>query len=185
MPIQHSLAKVTKSIQKSKGTVHPKGRKIKQINRATLREQKINNKKAAHLERKEHELQRTLFMQEAILHREDQISFTLEEIKSLIESFLSRDDEELDKLKAERRKGRPPTNRQSILENKKKHEFAEYESGYLVPNLNDEKTVENLRAWNRTTGGLNVVKFIHISKFSNEIPTSSTLTVNTDDAMKE
>lgn len=184
MPVQHSLSKVTKTLQKSKGTVHPKGRKIKQLTRATLREGKIAKKKAAHLERKEHELQRTLFFQEAISGEKE--SYSLEEMKELIETFLSRDDEELEQLRGERRKGRAPTNRHALLENKKKHEEAEYDSGYYIPNINDEDTVKHLRAWNRTTGGLNTVKFVHIARTSTEVPNSSTLTVNTnEDTMKE
>jgi len=170
MPIQHSLSKVQKTIQKSKGAMHPKGRKFKQLNRATLREQKIADKKMQHVEKKEFELLRVKFLQEAITNREGQETFSLDEIKLFIEAFLTRDDEELDKLKAERRKGRPPTNRQLLLENKKKHEAQEYLSGYLVPDLTDKLTVELLRNWNGTSGGAGIFKYVHVAKGTTELP---------------
>lgn len=181
MPVVHSLNKVQKTIQKSKGAMHPKGRKFKQLNRATLREHKINEKKMQHVEKKEFELMRVKFFQEAINNRDKQETFSLEDMKLFIEAFLSRDDKELDRLKAERRKGRPPTNRQLLLENKKKHEEHVYDSGYLVPDLSDKRTVELLRNWNGTTGGSSIFKFIHISRDTAEFELPS----KKDETMKE
>lgn len=179
MPIAHSLNKVQKTIQKSKGAMHPKGRKFKQLNRATLREQKINEKKVKHIEKKDFEFMRIKFLQEAINNRDEQETFTLEEIKLFIEAFLSRNDEELEQLKAERRKGRPPTNRQVALENMTKGEQQEYDSGYLIPDLTDAKTVERLRNWNGTTGGTNIFKYVHIARATTELPAKQ------DESMKE
>jgi translation machinery-associated protein 16 len=84
MPVVHSLSKVQKNIQKSKGAMHPKGRKFKQLNRATLRENKINRRKVDHVERKEHEMQRVLFFKEAVNSRPDQNFFPLDELKLII-----------------------------------------------------------------------------------------------------
>lgn len=170
MPIQHSLTKVQKTIQKSKGAMHPKGRKFKQLNRATLREQKIQSKKLEHVERKEHERLRFVFLQDAVKNRPDQETFQLEDMKLFVEAFLSRDDDEIDRLQSERRKGRPPTNRQLLLENKKKHEWSEYTTGYEIPDLSDKLTVELLRAWNGTGGMLNKFKYIFLSKDTKELP---------------
>jgi translation machinery-associated protein 16 len=169
MPIQHSLHKVQKTITKSKGAMHPKGRKFKQLNRATLREQKIQNKKMEHVERKEIENLRIVFLQEAVQNREEQETFSLDDMKLFIEAFLSRDDEEIEQLQSERRKGRPPTNRQLLLENKKKHEQSEYLAGYQIPDLSDKLTVELLRSWNGTNGMLNKFKYIFVSKTATHI----------------
>lgn len=181
MPIQHSLSKVQKTIQKSKGAMHPKGRKFKQLNRATLREQKIQGKKIAHMERREIEMMRIKFLQEAVNNRPEKETFTLDDMKLFIEAFLTRDDEELDQLKAERRKGRPASNRQMILENKLKHETSEYESGYQIPDLSDKATVEFLRGWNGTTGMLNRFKYVFVAKGTKELPASKAA----DEVMKE
>ncbi|CCH41029.1 hypothetical protein BN7_566 [Wickerhamomyces ciferrii] len=178
MPIAHSLTKVQKTIQKSKGAMHPKGRKFKQLSRATLRESKINEKKLHHVQNKEYQNQRTVFFQEAISNREEKDVFGLEDMKLFIEAFLSRDDEEIEQLKSERRKGRPATTRQVLLENKKKEEEQEYKTGYLIPDISDEKTVVFLRNWNGTTGGLGILKFIRISKDTTELP-------NPEDAMRD
>jgi translation machinery-associated protein 16 len=172
MPVVHSLSKVQKNIQKSKGAMHPKGRKFKQLNRATLRENKINRRKVDHVERKEHEMQRVLFFKEAVNSRPDQNFFPLDELKLIIEMFLSRDDDEIEELQSKRKKNRPPTNRLLLLENKRKAELAEYESGYLIPNVNDPSSLEFLRAWNGTSGGVNQVKNIRISKSDTELPSS-------------
>lgn len=58
MPLAHNLSKVTKNLSKSKssGSMHIKGRKFKQLNRATLRDKKITTKKLKSLEQKENEL---------------------------------------------------------------------------------------------------------------------------------
>ena len=37
-------------------------------------------------------------------------------MKQIIEKFIHQNDDELQRLQSERRKGRPPTNRQTILE---------------------------------------------------------------------
>lgn len=179
MPVVHSLSKVQKTIQKSKGAMHPKRRKFKQLNRATLRESKINKKKVEHLERKENEMQRVLFFQEAVNSRPEQMFFPLEEVKLIIETFLSRDDEEIEELQSKRKKNRPPTNRQLLLENKRKLEASEYASGYLIPNINDEKSLKFLRGWNGTSGGVNQVKYIRIAKDDTELP------ANPDDVKME
>ena len=56
MPLAHNLNKVTKNISKSTGSLHIKGRKFKQLNRATLRDKSFNKRKSQSLERKSNEL---------------------------------------------------------------------------------------------------------------------------------
>lgn len=169
MPIQHSLTKVQKTIQKSKGAMHPKGRKFKQLNRATLREGKIQTKKSKHHERKEVENLRYVFLQEAVQNRPDNEVFTMEDMELFIEAFLTRDDEEIEQLQSDRRKGRPPTNRHSLLENKRREEQQEYDSGYEIPDLRDKLTVELLRSWNGTTGMFNKFKHVYVAKRSESV----------------
>lgn len=169
MPAIKSLSKANKIIQKAKGAIHPKGRKLKQLNRASLRETKLVEKKQKFIEKREAELQRVAFLQQAIKNRDYQETFSLDEIKLFIDAFISRDDEEIEQLVHERRKGRPPTNRQLLLENKRKHEQSEFDSGFKVPDLTNAKSVEALKAWNGTFGGLNTVTFVHIARNSDAI----------------
>lgn len=174
MPLAHNLSKVTKRLSKSTGSVHIKGRKFKQINRATLRDKKLTQKKQKALEQKENELSIVYFLQLIINDDDDfkvQETFSLEEIKQFIELFLTRFDDELEELRATRRPGRPASNRQQILEEKVKHDQQVYATGIKVPDLSDVETVKRLRLWNGTTGGATVMKFVHVSKDMTEFPT--------------
>ncbi|ODV77450.1 uncharacterized protein CANTADRAFT_56349 [Suhomyces tanzawaensis NRRL Y-17324] len=173
MPLAHNLNKVTKNLSKSTGTIHIKGRKFKQLNRATLRDKKITAKKLKSLEQKENELAVIFFLQKLIKDDEDFSkfeTFTLKQMKGFVELFIQRYDDELDQLRADRRPGRPQTNRQQILEEAVKHDRHVYETGMKIPNLTDKETVDRIRAWNGTTGGTTVMKFVHVYKDMESMP---------------
>ena len=181
MPLAHNLNKVTKNISKSTGSLHIKGRKFKQLNRATLRDKKLQQRKSQSLERKSNELSIVFFIQSLLQEKntandggdEDEEEgenfkefsnkkqFTLDEMKQIIEKFIHQNDDELQRLQSERRKGRPPTNRQTILEEKLKYD------------LTDQLTVERIKEWNGTTGATTTMKFIRVSKDMTELPTTT------------
>lgn len=109
MPLAHNLNKVTKNISKSTGSLHIKGRKFKQLNRATLRDKKLQQRKSQSLERKSNELSIVFFIQSLLQEKntandggdEDEEEgenfkefsnkkqFTLDEMKQIIEKFNS------------------------------------------------------------------------------------------------
>lgn len=165
MPVTKSLGKIQKGLKGKKFTVHPKGRKFQQLNRATLREEKIALKKKAHNEKRSHELARMTFIQSAI--NSDSLKgkkvFTYEDTAVLIQEFIARDDDELNELKAKRRSNRPPSGRQLLLQQKRDLEMEEFKSGFLCPDLTDEDNVVFLRAWNQTFGGLSTLKLIRVN----------------------
>ncbi len=82
----------------------------------------------------------------------------------MIEDYLGRDDEELAKLKAERRPGRPPSTRQALLEQNQSIEQGEYASGFWVPDLEDSENLKKLKEWNGQWSNLATIKFARISK---------------------
>ncbi len=84
--------------------------------------------------------------------------------------FISKDDDELKKLRDQRRPGRPASSRLSILEEKIKHDKSEFETGFLLPDLSNVKTVQSLREWKGNSGGLNLINSLRISKSTTEIP---------------
>lgn len=170
MPLAHNLNKVTKNLTKSTGQMHVKGRKFKQLNRATLRDQKITLKKMKHQEQKDRELYGIQFMKDSVNENSDQEVFLLEQMKSFIEAYISRNDEELKELKDQRRPGRPATSRQLQLEVAINDEKQVYLTGFRIPDLSNKETVERLKLWNGTNGGTTVLKFIHVSKNMNELP---------------
>jgi translation machinery-associated protein 16 len=89
---------------------------------------------------------------------------SVSEIQAMIEDYLGRDDEELAKLKAERRPGRPPSTRQNLLEINQKTEQDEYASGFWVPDLEDVINLRKLKEWNGQWAQLATLKFSRISK---------------------
>ena len=192
MPLAHNLNKVTKNISKSTGSLHIKGRKFKQLNRATLRDKKLQQRKSQSLERKSNELSivfsfRVYYKKntandggdedeeegENFKEFSNKKQFTLDEMKQIIEKFIHQNDDELQRLQSERRKGRPPTNRQTILEEKLKYDLEIYRTGFKIPDLTDQLTVERIKEWNGTTGATTTMKFIRVSKDMTELPTTT------------
>ena len=150
--------------------MHIKGRKFKQLNRATVRDKKLKLQKLESVERKLNELLIVSFLQEQIVN-DEQPSYTLSEIQAFIESFIDQDRQLLEEVKQEHRKGRPISNKQKLLTEKVKHEEHLFATGYKVPDLSHEETVTRLRNWNGTTGATTGFKFINISKDMKEFPT--------------
>ncbi|XBW37440.1 hypothetical protein QEN19_003021 [Hanseniaspora menglaensis] len=166
MPVGKTLAKVTKSIGNNKHKVHPRGRKLQQLERATLRDQQLEKKKRQHADNKTVELLRYTYIQELIKSDDliEETTFSREDIAKFVELFIARDDEELAELKKNKRSNRPPTNRQLLLEQRKKAENQEFNIGFLAPDLTDVESVEGLRTWNGTFGSLNQVKKFRLKR---------------------
>ena len=82
----------------------------------------------------------------------------------MIDDFLGRDDEELATLQAERRAGRPPSTRETLLKQNQAMEQGEYASGFWVPDLQDVENLQQLKKWNGEWSGLPTLKFARISK---------------------
>jgi translation machinery-associated protein 16 len=89
---------------------------------------------------------------------------SISETQAMIEDYLGRDDEELLKLKAERRAGRPASTRQILLEQARATEQGEYASGFWVPDLEDVDNLKTLKEWPGKWSGLATLKFARISK---------------------
>jgi translation machinery-associated protein 16 len=95
---------------------------------------------------------------------EHESPLSVAEIQAMIEDYLGRDDEDLAKLKAERRAGRPPATRQTLLELQRNTEQGEYASGFWVPDLEDVDNLRKLKEWNGQWAQLAILKFARITK---------------------
>lgn len=82
----------------------------------------------------------------------------------MIEDYLGRDEEELSNIQAERRSGRPPSTRETLLKQIQATERGEYSSGFWVPDLEDMSNLEKLKSWNGEWSSLAVIKFIRVTK---------------------
>lgn len=189
MPVTKSLSKLQKQNggKGKKVTLHPNGRKFQRLNRATLREEKVANKKRAHNEKRSNELARVKFIQNIInmdMFKEDK-TFDLEKIVVFVEQFINRDDDELNELIAKRRSNRPPSNKQLTLQNKKNFELEEFHKGFLVPDLTDEQNVIFLRNWNNTFGALSTFKMIRVNSKGQHVIGGSPVIVKKDVDMEK
>lgn len=165
MPLIKSLSKVQKKLSKqSSGSLHVKGRKFKQLNRATEREIRVKAKKLQYAEKKNHELLFYLHVQETINETKEKATFDAEEMRAIIQEWVSRNDEEIARMESERRPGRPMSNKHQIHIEKRKHDEHVFETGFNIPDLMDETTVSRVRGWNGTSGSTTAWKFTLITK---------------------
>lgn len=144
MPVSKSLKKISKKVKGKERSLHPNGRKFKQLNRATLREEKLQKSKIERHGQKEIQLFRYKFFQQvaktalekAKAAESDSQSkntaalFTESELRDVIQRYIKRDDEELEKLMEKRRPGRPASSQQDALQQRIDKEKREYKSGF-------------------------------------------------------
>lgn len=161
-----TLIKVQQKLQKKKTPLHPKGRKAQLLARASLREDRVNQKKLVHTMRKSEENQIVDFFQEFINLEEqaEKEALELDDMKTLIQTFIKRDSEELEQLKKARRSDRPPSKKQDVLEFRIKHEQHMFETGWKVPDLRTAVNVAKLREWKGGHGGLTSIAFCIVKK---------------------
>lgn len=176
------LSKVQKHITKKKGknvALHENSRDTRRLQSAAQRDDKLN--RLASVREKQNRPYR-MFSAKAWLipntkiHRVVRIksfqSYTMEhtsalstpDIQAMIEDFLGRDDEELANLKAQRRAGRPPSTRETLLKQNQAQEQGEYASGFWVPDLENSDNLQKLKDWNGQWPGLATLQFARISK---------------------
>lgn len=163
MPLAKSLTKVSKKIAGSSLTLHAKGRKFKQLGRATEREAKIRAKKQRHMDQKNHELLFYLHIQESIKDSPDE-TFSLNELREIVREWVCRDDEELAEIDKNRRPGRPLTGKQQLLKEKRKHDEHLFETGIRTPDIRDKDTVTYVKNWNGNAGASTAWKFTLVTK---------------------
>ena len=78
--------------------------------------------------------------------------------------YLSRHDEELAKLKGQRRPGRPSSTREDLLKQSMATEDREYNSGFWIPDMQDEGSLAILQGWNGDWTSLNTIKYVRLSR---------------------
>lgn len=160
------LSKVQKHVRKKKGdkinSLHENSRDARRLRRAGTRDDRVARGSAVREKLNRRWIDRIFFCQDrlpATLH-----PLELEEVQEIVEEYLARHDEELEQLKAERRAGRPPSTRQTLLEQQKTVDAQEYESGLWLPNLQDEETLVKLDNWQGDWTGLANMRFVRLEK---------------------
>ena len=158
------LAKVQKRVSKKKGSkinsLHENSRDAQRLRKAGARDDRVAKSTAVREKANSIWLERIAFFQDHLpetLHPLD-----LDGMLSLARSYLERCDEEIEQLKAERRPGRPPGTRLTLLEQQKKQEAMEFDSGLWMPNLEDAETLVKLDAWKGDWLSLANLRFVRV-----------------------
>ncbi len=160
------LSKVHKQVAKKKGdkikSLHEDSRDAKRLRNAGARDDRVARLSAVREKINRQWLDRVVFFQDRLpetLH-----PMQTDEILALVKQFIERNDTELSELKADRRPGRPASTRQTLLEQQKKQEQGEFESGFWLPNLQDEETLVKLDKWTGDWVGLGVMRFVRAGR---------------------
>lgn len=163
----------TVSKQAKKQNLHPRGRKTKQLARAAIREDRVATKKFHHALAKSYELQFLQFLQENVAntldeelddHTVEPPTYSVADVQDLLETWISRNDDELESLKEERRPGRPKPKKLEQLEDVKEKEVHQFETGWKVPDLRHRQTLMYMKSWTGDHGSLTAMKHIIIKK---------------------
>ena len=163
------LNKVHKHVAKKKGAkinaLHENSRDALRLRKAGVRDERVARVNSLREKANRPWLDRVAFFRD---HLPDTLHpLTLEEMQALIRQFVGRHDEELAQLQAERRPGRPPVNRQTVLDQQIKADRQEHHSGFWVPNFQDEETLLLLETWSGDWAGLSTLRFVRIDEDGN------------------
>lgn len=82
------------------------------------------------------------------------------------DSYINRSNPEIEQLKSERRKGRPPSKREEVLLQRMDAESKEYKTGFWMPDFSQPEVLRALAIWNGDWSGLSMMKFIRFTKES-------------------
>ncbi|KAK4984281.1 translation machinery-associated protein 16 [Elasticomyces elasticus] len=161
------LAKVQKHITKKKGSkanaLHENSRDAQRLRTASARDEKVARLTAVREKTNQPLIERVAFFQDHV-ELIDTARSADEQTREIIASYLGRTDDELAALVAERRPGRPPSTRQPLLEQSRKTEQREYESGFWCPDMKDPANLAALEKWGRDWSSLARIKFIRVPK---------------------
>ncbi|RSH89268.1 hypothetical protein EHS25_002380 [Saitozyma podzolica] len=166
--------RLTKKTIKGKDSVHPGSRKAGQLNRVHLRASKLQNHAKLRKDASSYKLQRPLFFHHAI---SSPSPLTLSSLKALIEVYIARNDTRIEELTAERRPGRPKEKELLELEDLRKREAKEFETGFELPDLTHAPTTRLLHTFhaqsiNLDAPRLDLLRHIRVIRDSEDVVVS-------------
>lgn len=169
-----ALHKVQKQISKKKGgnvtALHENSRDARRLRQAGAREDKVARIMSAAAKSNQIYVERVAWFQEAVKgHEKPPLDA---EIQELVESFIAREQDELDEIKAAHRPGRPKSKAEERIQDRIDAEEREFKGGFWVPDIRDEACLEKLKRWGGQWGGLSTMTYIRVVKGA-EIKSSS------------
>ncbi|WVQ72948.1 hypothetical protein IAR50_002510 [Cryptococcus sp. DSM 104548] len=137
--------RLTKKAIKGKEGLHPASRKAHQLTRVNLRLDKLQSQGKIRKDINTSKMTRPLFFLHSLSSPNP---LTLESFRALVsEVYLKRNDPRIDELLAERRPGRPKQKELIELEEFRRRERAEYDSGMEVPDMTHGPTTHLMHKW--------------------------------------
>ncbi|KAI8371879.1 translation machinery-associated protein 16 [Blakeslea trispora] len=154
--------KITLKTIKNRDGIHPYSRKAHQLSRVHQRKEKL----AVQEKKKQNNPTGERWIWFRYAFDEDKTIATKAEMHELIETYLSRHDEEIETLENDRNKAhrRPKTPRQELLESIKQSELNEYISGMDLPDMTNGKVLELLREWDGDKNSMKRINTIRLHK---------------------
>ncbi|KAL2004292.1 hypothetical protein VTN02DRAFT_4017 [Thermoascus thermophilus] len=166
--------KIQKHITKKRGgkleALHENSRDAKRLRRAGAREDRLARIASAISKGRQLYVDRVSWFQECVADASSPMSDA--EIAELINKYIHRSDEEIEQLKQERRKGRPPSKREEALEQRREVEDKEFKTGFWVPDLTEEEVRLRLASWNGEWSSLSTMKFIRLTREGGKQPST-------------
>ncbi|KIW61635.1 hypothetical protein PV05_01734 [Exophiala xenobiotica] len=169
-----ALNKVHKQISKKRGgktnTLHENSRDAKRLRSAGAREEKLQRVMDAAVKSNQVYVDRVAWFKSALEGSVGALSE--EEMHLLTQSYIDRDDEQLEEAQQQRRPGRPPSKLEEQIKQRKEAEEREFRGGFWVPDLRNEASRSKVEKWGGDWSGLNTLTFVRVVK-SGEVKPSS------------
>ncbi|KAG6033989.1 hypothetical protein E4U40_004554 [Claviceps sp. LM458 group G5] len=161
-----SLQKTRKQIAKKRNgevnALHAKSRDSFRLHKAAVRDQRLEKLAAARGKKEQPILDRVAFFHEE-LAKKDNEPLDVEAVQSLIQKFIHQYDEEYDSVKKARRSGRPPSTKEDMLKLKIKALEAEYEKGFVLPDVTSAESAKLLENWKGEWAYLSTLSWVKVS----------------------
>ena len=87
--------------------------------------------------------------------------------------YIFRNEQELVSLKADRRRGRPPSKREDQIEHQIDTETKEFKSGFWIPDVRQKQDLLKLQQWSGDWSSLNTLLFARVDSERNNFRPST------------
>ncbi|KAI9102820.1 translation machinery-associated protein 16 [Phlyctochytrium arcticum] len=154
---KHKMSKI-KDVEKA----HPYSRKAVQARRALSREEKMVKIKNASDSKKIRIAERIMWFKYAL--PEELPAATPEVVYDVIEQYIQRNSDEVERIQSTLRKNRPSPPKLDMLQALAKKDEQEYINGIEIPLLLDQKNVTILRAWDGDYNGISRIKMVTVRR---------------------
>ncbi|KAI9012303.1 hypothetical protein DFJ74DRAFT_683242 [Hyaloraphidium curvatum] len=146
---------------------HPYSRKATQLARATLRTEKIAKQAAMASKQRSKAAERLVWFKFAL---PDEVAVASRgDLHELIAMYIARNDDQIEALTKQLRKGRPKPSKLANLEALRQSELDEYNVGVEVPDFTDVKNLAFVRTWEGDPNQINRIKMVRIRSSAGEL----------------